>query len=54
MHFSLDSHFHRRGEGRFYAGKKGKAKKFTLYFIKTYHDWGVTYRSDFRLENIIK
>jgi hypothetical protein len=24
MHFSLDSHFHRRGEGRFYAKKKCK------------------------------
>jgi len=30
------------GRGRFYAGKKSKAKKFTLYFIKIYFDWGIT------------
>jgi hypothetical protein len=35
------SFFLRRGEGRFYLCKKGKEKKFTLYFLKTYRDWAL-------------
>jgi hypothetical protein len=30
--------FLKKEKGRFYAGKKSKAKKFTLYFIKNYCD----------------
>jgi len=30
--------FLNRGKRRFYAGKKSKAKKFALYFIKTYRN----------------